>query len=35
VVVDGRVVVRGGRLLTADEDEVARDIAATSRRLAG
>jgi cytosine/adenosine deaminase-related metal-dependent hydrolase len=35
VVVNGRVVVRGGRLLTADEDEVARDIAATSRRLAG
>src|SRR5437667_5496842 len=35
VVVDGRVVVRGGRLLTADADEVARDIAATSRRLAG
>jgi len=35
VVVDGRVVVRGDRLLTADEDEVARDIAATSRRLAG
>jgi len=35
VVVNGRVVVRGGRLLTADEDEVASDIAATSRRLAG
>ncbi|TMF27998.1 MAG: 8-oxoguanine deaminase [Chloroflexi bacterium] len=35
VVVDGRVVVRRRRLLTADEDEVARDIAATSRRLAG
>jgi cytosine/adenosine deaminase-related metal-dependent hydrolase len=35
VVVDGKVVVRDGRLLTADEDEVARDIAATSARLAG
>jgi cytosine/adenosine deaminase-related metal-dependent hydrolase len=35
VVVDGRVVVRGGRLLTADEDEIARAIATTSARLAG
>jgi cytosine/adenosine deaminase-related metal-dependent hydrolase len=35
VVVNGRVVVREGRLLTADEDEIARDIAATSARLAG
>jgi 8-oxoguanine deaminase len=35
VVVNGKVVVRDGRLLTADEDEVARDIAATSARLAG
>jgi 8-oxoguanine deaminase len=35
VVVNGNVVVRDGRLLTADEDEVARDIAATSARLAG
>jgi cytosine/adenosine deaminase-related metal-dependent hydrolase len=35
VVVNGRVVVRGGRLLTADEDEIGREIAATSRRLAG
>ena len=35
VVVNGRVVVRGGRLLTADEDEIARDIAATSARLIG
>ena len=34
VVVNGRVVVRGGRLLTADEDEIAREIAATSARLA-
>ena len=33
VLVNGRIVVRDGRLLTADEDEVARDIAATSRRL--
>ena len=33
VVVNGKVVVREGRLLTADEAEVARDIAATSRRL--
>lgn len=35
VVVNGRVVVRDGRLLTADEDEIAREIAATSARLAG
>ena len=35
VVVNGRVVVRAGRLLTADEEEVAREIAATSARLAG
>jgi cytosine/adenosine deaminase-related metal-dependent hydrolase len=34
VVVNGRVVVRDGRLLTADEEEVAREIAATSIRLA-
>ena len=34
VVVNGRVVVRDGRLLTADEDEIAREIAATSARLA-
>jgi cytosine/adenosine deaminase-related metal-dependent hydrolase len=34
VVVNGKVVVRGGRLLTADEDEVARDIAAAGKRLA-
>jgi cytosine/adenosine deaminase-related metal-dependent hydrolase len=33
VIVNGRVVVRGGRLLTADEDHIARDIAATSRHL--
>jgi 8-oxoguanine deaminase len=35
VVVNGRVIVRGGRLATADEDEIAREIAATSARLAG
>jgi cytosine/adenosine deaminase-related metal-dependent hydrolase len=35
VVVNGKVVVFDGRLLTADEDEVAREIAATSARLAG
>jgi len=34
VVVGGRVVVRDGRLLTVDEDEVARDIDEASRRLA-
>jgi cytosine/adenosine deaminase-related metal-dependent hydrolase len=34
VVVNGRVVVRGGRLMTADEDQIAREIAATSARLA-
>jgi 8-oxoguanine deaminase len=33
VVVNGRVVVFEGRLLTADEDEIAREIAATSQRL--
>ncbi len=33
VVVNGRVVVREGRLLTADEGEIAREIAATSARL--
>jgi cytosine/adenosine deaminase-related metal-dependent hydrolase len=35
VVVNGRVVVREGRLVTGDEDEIAREIAATSARLAG
>jgi cytosine/adenosine deaminase-related metal-dependent hydrolase len=35
VVVNGQVVVREGRLLTADEDDIAREIAATSARLAG
>ena len=35
VVVNGRVVVRDGRLLTGDEDQIAREIAATSARLAG
>ncbi len=35
VVVNGRVVVRDARLLTANEDELARDLAATSARLAG
>jgi cytosine/adenosine deaminase-related metal-dependent hydrolase len=33
VVVNGKIVVREGRLLTADEDEVAREISAASRRL--
>lgn len=33
VVVNGRVVVREGRLLTADEGEIAREISATSARL--
>jgi cytosine/adenosine deaminase-related metal-dependent hydrolase len=33
VVVNGRVVVREGRLLTADEEEISREIAATSARL--
>lgn len=35
VVVNGRVVVRGGRLLTGDEDEIAREVGAVSARLAG
>jgi len=35
VVVNGRVVVRDGRLLTADEDQISRELAATSRALAG
>jgi hypothetical protein len=30
----GRVVVRDGRFLTGDEDQIAREIAATSARLA-
>jgi cytosine/adenosine deaminase-related metal-dependent hydrolase len=34
VIVNGQVVVRDGRLLTADESEIAREITATSRRLA-
>jgi 8-oxoguanine deaminase len=34
VVVNGRAVVRDGRLLTADEDQIAREIVATSARLA-
>jgi len=33
VVVNGRVVVRDGRLLTGDEDQIAGEIAATSARL--
>jgi cytosine/adenosine deaminase-related metal-dependent hydrolase len=33
VVVNGAIVVRGGRLLTGDEDQIARDIAAESKRL--
>jgi cytosine/adenosine deaminase-related metal-dependent hydrolase len=35
VIVNGRVVVFDGRLLTAEEDGIAREIAATSARLAG
>jgi len=35
VMVHGRVVVSGGTLRTADEVEIAREIAATSARLAG
>ncbi|HET9780988.1 MAG TPA: 8-oxoguanine deaminase [Candidatus Dormibacteraeota bacterium] len=35
VVVNGRVVVREGRLLTGDEDEIAREIAGVSAGLAG
>jgi cytosine/adenosine deaminase-related metal-dependent hydrolase len=34
VVVNGKVVVREGRLLTGDEEQIARDIAAASKRLA-
>ena len=34
VVVNGQVVVRGGRLLTADEAEITRELAAASVRLA-
>jgi cytosine/adenosine deaminase-related metal-dependent hydrolase len=34
VIVNGRIVVREGRLLTGDEDEIAREIAAVSDRLA-
>jgi cytosine/adenosine deaminase-related metal-dependent hydrolase len=33
VVVNGRVVVRGGRLLTGDQTMIARDIATESKRL--
>lgn len=33
VIVNGRVVVRDGRLMTADEGEIAREIASTSARL--
>jgi cytosine/adenosine deaminase-related metal-dependent hydrolase len=33
VVVNGKIVVRDGRLLTADEDEVAREISVAARRL--
>jgi len=35
VIVNGRAAVRDARLLTADEDEIAREIKATSARLAG
>jgi cytosine/adenosine deaminase-related metal-dependent hydrolase len=34
VVVNGKLVVREGRLLTADETEIARDLASVSLRLA-
>ena len=34
VFVGGREVVRDGALLTADAEEIARDLAAASRRLA-
>jgi cytosine/adenosine deaminase-related metal-dependent hydrolase len=34
VVVNGKVVVRAGRLLTGDEEQIARDIAVESRRIA-
>ena len=33
VVVNGKIVVRDGRLLTGEEDQIAREIAAESRRL--
>jgi cytosine/adenosine deaminase-related metal-dependent hydrolase len=33
VVVNGKVVVREGRLLTADEADIARDLAGESKRL--
>jgi cytosine/adenosine deaminase-related metal-dependent hydrolase len=33
VVVNGKIVVRDGRLLTGDEDQIARDLAAESKRL--
>ena len=35
VLVDGSVVVRGGKLLTASEDEIARELALASVRLRG
>lgn len=34
VVVNGKVVVRAAHLLTADEDEITRELAEVSRRLA-
>jgi hypothetical protein len=32
--VNGAIVVREGRLLTADEDEITREISSAARRLA-
>ena len=34
VVINGKIVVREGRLLTGDQDQITRDIAAESKRIA-